>query len=205
MQLIHYFAWPYARMVRVVAFELGLADAIDLVPVGLSLGRYNGDVGATNPIGKVPVLITDDGEALYDSYVICEYLDAQYKGAGILPSAGPSRWRVLRLRSLSDEIIVAGQLIRQESLVRPPAHVSDQWVEMQRSRIDHGLDTVESAADELTEPLNLGQIALACAVDWLRFRGLAEPLSARRNRLFTWFDAFALRPSMMATQPHDIG
>ena len=87
--------------------------------------------------------------------------------------------------------------------MRAPEHVSQPWLDLQRSRIDHGLDAAEALADELARPLNLGQIGLACAIGWLAFRGLAEPLRARRDRLFAWYDAFARRPSMVETEPGD--
>ncbi|MBK17440.1 MAG: glutathione S-transferase [Rhodospirillaceae bacterium] len=203
MQLIYHPASPYVRKVRVAAEELGLTDQIELVHVDLTIGVYNPEVGASNPIGKVPALITDDGDALHDSHVICEYLDSLSNGSRLVPEKAPKRWQVLRLHALSDEIILAGQLLRQETVVRPADQTSPEWMAMQEARINSGLDTAENLADELEAPVNLGQIALACAIDWLEFRGLAQPLRKGRGRMFDWFDDFAKRPSMAETRPVD--
>ena len=138
MQLIHHPASPFARKARVAVLELGLGDAVELVRVDLTLGKYNEAVAVHNPLGKVPTLVTDDGEILFDSHVICDYLDAFAGGHRLVPAAGRARWRILRLHALADGITEAGQLLRQETVVRPRAAHDAGWMALQSDRIAAG-------------------------------------------------------------------
>ncbi len=97
---------PYVRKVVVCAAELGLSERIELTPSG---PRNVADVRQDNPLGKVPALLTDAGEALYDSPVICEYLDSLHDGEALFPVAGEARWRALRQQALGDDRIQADQ------------------------------------------------------------------------------------------------
>ena len=124
MQLIYAAASPFARKVRVLAAETGLLDRIELLDTAVMPTTLNERVNALNPLGKIPVLLTDDDEALYDSRVICEYLDTLHAGAKLLPS-GAARWQVLRLAALADGLMDAALLARYERGVRP---AELQWV-----------------------------------------------------------------------------
>jgi len=120
-------------------------------------------------LGKVPALITDDGAVLYDSYVICDYLDSRYNGWRLIPVDGNERWQVLRVHALADGIVEAGQLLRQETVVRAADMTNAGWMELQMDRINSGLELTGTLAKEFGEPPDLGQIALACAISWLEF------------------------------------
>ena len=87
---------PYVRKVRAVAIELGLDDRIELLTRAMTPVSPDADLNADNPLGKIPCLITDDGEALYDSRVICSYLDSLADGNSVIPGNGPARWTALR-------------------------------------------------------------------------------------------------------------
>jgi glutathione S-transferase len=203
MQLIYHPASPFVRKVRVVAQELGLGDAIELVHVGLTIGKYNSVVGVHNPLGKVPALITDDGAVLYDSYVICDYLESLNAGPHLIPATGEARWGVLRLHALADGIIEAGQLLRHETIMRAPDATNAGWMELQASRVGSGLDLANSLIGDFREEPDFGRIALACTIGWLEFRSLVAPLRQDRSALFAWYDRFSARPSMSATIPTD--
>ena len=177
MQLIYHPASPFARKAPIVAQEVGLGDEMDLMHVDLTIGAYNPVVGAHNPLGKGPTLITNDSSVLYDSFVICDYLDSRHSGRRLIPVDGNARWHVLRLHALADGIVEAGQLLRQETVVRAADMTNGGWMELQRNRIDSGLDLADTLANEFVGLPDLGQIALACAIGWLEFRSLATPFA----------------------------
>src|SRR4051812_33852585 len=101
----------------VVAHEVGVADRLKLTVVKTREAPQ--DIVPVNPLGKIPALICDDGTVLFDSPVICEYLDAQFGGGKLLPAAGDKRWRIMTMAALADGLIDAGILVRHERL-RPP-------------------------------------------------------------------------------------
>ena len=198
MKLRHMHNSPFVRKVVVSAIETGLHDGIERIPTDVF--DPADDLGDVNPLRKVPALTTADGAVLYDSAVICEYLDSLHDGARLVPGKGPGRWRVLRLQALSDGILDAGVLRRLESL-RPEGERSATWDAHQKAKMDRGLDTLERDAAHLEGALDLAQIAIGCALGWLDFRFGHEPWRAGRPRLATWYDGFARRPSMVATAP----
>ena len=160
----------------------------------------NNALARDNPLMKIPTLLTDGGEALFDSRVICEYLDSLHDGAKLVPASGGERWKTLRLNALGDGITDAGILCRYESM-RPADKQWSDWTKGQLAKVHAGLDELEAHVDELAGPARLGPIAVACALGWLEFRAVAGDIRSRRPRLFAWYDAFAKRPSMQATIP----
>ena len=191
---------PFVRKVMVVAAELGLADRIQTVPTDTSDPKSG--LSADNPLGKVPALITDDKEVgtLYDSAVICEYLDSLHDGPKLHPSDGIARWHALRRETLADGIMDAAVLRRMESQ-RPANERSAAWDAKQRSKVMAGLDVLEREAARFVEPLAIDQIAVACALGYLDFRFAAEPWRDGHPTLARWYDRFAKRPSMATTVP----
>jgi glutathione S-transferase len=199
---LHYSpASPYARKVCVVAIETGLDAKIERIVANTSPTKPDPTLGKDNPLFKVPALVTDGGEAIYDSSVICEYLDSLHGGMKLIPPSGGARWRALRLQSLGDGMLDAGILIRYETVLRPAEKRWDDWISGQSTKVNTGLDSLEQDVDELEGPLDIGQIAIACAIGWLEFRKPAGEMRPRRPKLFGWYDAFAKRPSMVATVP----
>ena len=110
MKLYYSSASPYARKVVVVAHELGLDKRIELVPASVVPLKPEPTISKANPLAKIPTLLTDEGEPLYDSGVITEYLDSLSTGRKVIPASGPARWRVKRLEALGDGMTDAGIL-----------------------------------------------------------------------------------------------
>ncbi|MBS0410520.1 MAG: glutathione S-transferase N-terminal domain-containing protein [Proteobacteria bacterium] len=186
---------PYVRKVRVVALELG--QPLDLEPVAVH-DLTNSDYGKINPVNRIPALMTDDVGLIFDSRVICEYLDAR-AGGGVLPAAGPARWAVLRRQALGDGLMDAA-VPRMAERNRPPAQQNpSRLAEYERSQRQI-LDALEAEVDALAG-LDLGVIAVACALAYQDFRFADEPWRPTRPRLAAWYDAFAQRPSMTQTRP----
>lgn len=200
MQLIYAAASPFARKVRVLAIETGLLARIELLDTAVLPTSLNEQVNARNPLGKIPVLLTDGGEALYDSRVICEYLDSLQQGQPLFP-AGGERWRVLRVAALADGLMDAALLARYEGAVRPAELQWPAWLEGQLGKVQRALDELERQAAQLQGPLDIGQIGVACALGYLDFR-FAELAWRERCPALAAFQArVAERESMKATAP----
>ena len=200
MQLRYLATSPFVRKVMVFALETGLADRIERIPTDLA--DPDSGLAAFNPLGKVPTLITDDGGVLYDSALICDYLDSVHDGPPRIPPAGPDRWRTLQTQALADGVLDAGVLRRMESM-RPAENQSADWDARQKAKVDRGLDALEREAARFDGSPEIGQIAAGCALGWLGFRfGHDRPLEGR-STLARWYEAFAKRPSMAATAPKD--
>lgn len=185
---------PYVRKVRVLALELG--TPLELQPVAVH--AIPSDFGKINPVNRIPALELDDGELIFDSRVICEYLDVA-AGGRFLPSAGPERWRVLKLQVFGDGILDAA-VPRYFELQRPPQQRSDHRLAEYERSMRQTLDALEQEAERLGEA-NLGAIAVGCALGYLDFRFADEPWREGRPRLAAWYEAFAARPSMAQTAP----
>jgi len=196
MQLLYQTHSPYARKVLVLAHETGLLPRLDVVHQETSPTRRNDAVYRLNPLGKVPVLILDDGTALFDSAVICDYLDSLHDGARLVPAQGPERWQALRLAALAGGISDAGILLRWETERRPPALRYPALAEGHAGKLREAYAFLEDSA-ALEGPTTIGHIALATALDWIVFRGL--PGFDRHERLRDWYRSFIARPSMQAT------
>ena len=199
MKLYFSAASPYVRKVMVTAIETGLDKKIQQVPTSVVPTKPNADIARDNPLMKVPTLVTDGGEALFDSRVVCEYLDSLHDGRKLIPASGGDRWRVLRMQALGDGILDAGIISRYELAIRPQEKQWSDWLAGQAKKITQGLDLAET--ENLGGPLNLGQIAIACAIGWLEFRKPIGDIRPGRPKLFAWYDEFAKRPSMQATAP----
>lgn len=200
MQLIYAAASPFARKVRVLAAETGLLDRIELLDTAVLPTTLNERVNALNPLGKIPVLLTDDDEALYDSRVICEYLDSLHQGQKLLPS-DTARWQVLRLAALADGLMDAALLARYERGVRPAELQWAAWLEGQLSKVQRALVELERHVGRLQGPLDLAQIGVACALGYLDFRFADLDWRAAHPGLADFQRAFAQRTSMQASTP----
>ena len=187
-------------MVRVTAHEAGVADDIELMPTGaVSPVEVHQSVATDNPLGKIPCLVTDHGHALFDSRVICEYL-AHHGGNGVLyPHEPVKRYRVLTIQALGHGIAEAAVLYRYEMAMRPQALRWDEFAKRQLRRIDDGLDALERRSEEVRE-VTAGAIAVACTLSYLDFRFADRPWRDGRPRLAAFYEAFAQRPSMQASE-----
>ena len=200
MQLIYAAASPFARKVRVLAAETGLLDRIELLDTAVLPTTLNERVNALNPLGKIPVLLTDDDEALYDSRVICEYLDTLHQGQKLLPSDA-ARWQVLRLAALADGLMDAALLARYERGVRPAELQWAAWLDGQLGKVQRALVELERHVGQLQGALDLAQIGVACALGYLDFRFADLDWRAAHPGLADFQQAFAQRTSMQASTP----
>lgn len=195
---------PYVRKVMVLLHETGQLAGVTLVPGSGSPVDPGTAPLEANPLGKVPALERPDGPALYDSRVICRYLDACARdgaGAGLYPE-GARIWDTLTVEATGDGILDAALLMVYEGRLRPEEMRFAPWVEGQWAKVDRALDALETRwMPHLEGPLDAGQIAVGCALGYLDFRHGARGWRAGRPALAAWFDAFAARASMVATQP----
>lgn len=199
MLLRHSKTSPFVRKVMIVALETGLDSALTLETT--NAWAPDTDLPRDNPLGKVPALVADGGEHLYDSPVICEYLDSLHDGARLFPAAGAARWTALRRQALADGILDASLAVVVETLRRPePVRWAD-WVARQQAAITRGLDALEDEAAALAGLSTIGEIAIACALGYLDFRKPVDDWRAGRPRLAAWYAEVARRPSMAATVP----
>jgi glutathione S-transferase len=192
-------ASPFCRKVDVVLLETDQrGDVTDVPAVGHPAATENMPTDV-NPIGKIPVLQLEDGKALYDSRVICRFLDNR-AGAGLFPEQG--LWDVLTLEALGDGIADAAVLMVYEARVRPEDMIYAPWVEGQWAKVARALDALETDWQKtLNDPLNIGQIAVAAALGYLDFRHADRNWRDGHKALATWYEGFADRPSMQATNP----
>jgi glutathione S-transferase len=191
---------PYARKVRVVALETKLDKKIEMVNVALSPVAPNADVDKHNPVGKIPVLSVK-GIDLFDSPVICEYLDNQHKGRKLLPRKGRDRWVALRQQAMADGLLDAALLARYEAALRPEDKRWSDWSQGQMKKINSVLDQLEAEAKALKGKPTLGSISVACALGYLDFRFAANDWRSKHPKLAKWFNSFSKTPSIKATVP----
>ncbi len=192
---------PFGRKVQIALSLLGMDDvkfeAADTMDPRDS-------VRAQNPLGKIPVLILDDGSSFYDSRVILEYLDHRAGGGKIIPRDPDQRFAALRLQALCDGILDASILGVYEGRWRAPEKHDPQWVEHQAGKVARGLNAIESEPPALAASPQLpqvGQITLACALGYRDFR-FGGTWRADHPRLVAWLETFAARvPAFAATTP----
>lgn len=189
---------PYVRKVRVVAIEKHLDSQLQLIEA-LPWPEPTAIV-ALNPLGKIPALVTDDGVTLYDSPVICEYLDALTPTIPLIPAAGPHRWRVLRLQALADGVLDAAVQLLLENR-RSPEKQSTVWKDRQIAAIRRAIVALQDDTALDTTPLDLGQITTVIALEYLQFRFPDLDFGIADTRLAAWWRTLRERPSFVATRP----
>jgi glutathione S-transferase len=202
MKLHYNVASPYARKVMAVAIETGLESRIEPVVRMMTPVKPDPELAADNPLGKIPCLVTDDGMALYDSRVICEYLDGLHAGPKMFP-AGPARWTALRRQAMGDGMLDAALLGRYETFLRPEERRWPEWIESQKQKFRRALDALEQEAEALAT-VDIGTIALGCALGYLDFRYADEDWRGPRPRLAAWYERFAGRPALARTAPKEV-
>ncbi|HRK24376.1 MAG TPA: glutathione S-transferase [Beijerinckiaceae bacterium] len=201
MQLYYSPASPYARKVLIVAHETGLADTITLLTGPVSPIEKDKAINRHNPAGKIPTLVTEAGEAIYDSRVIVEYLAARAGDSKLFP-AGAERWKALVLQSLCDEALDACLLARYEQVLRPEPLRWGAWIEGQMHKIATSLDVLErDYAHRLAAHFDIGTIAAATLMGYLDFRFTDFDWRATRPHLAAWAAGIVARPSVAATLP----
>lgn len=199
MKLRYSAASPYVRKVMVLAHEVGLADQIELVPTSVAPTQVNAAFAVENPLVKVPTLVLGDGQSLFDSRVIAEYLDAQHPGRRLFPAEGRARWTALRQQAIADGLLDAALLTRYELNLRPEPQRWPDWVEGQFRKVRQALTAL--AAETLGAEPTIGEIAAGCALGYLDFRFPEEDWRRAHPALAAWYAKIAQRPSFVATQP----
>lgn len=190
-------ASPFARKVRVMIIETGLADKIEIEMLSTIEEVQNMPL-ARNPLGKIPALELDNGEALFDSPVICEYLDGIQGGAPLFPKEGWVRWHALRLQAAGDGIGDAAAAMGVEGM-RAEDKRSDRALENQWKKITRTTGLLNDNMDWLDGPLNIGQIAVATSLGYADFRLDDYQWRDERPNLESWFTEFNERASMQET------
>ncbi len=195
MKLYYSKASPFARKVRASAILLGLDQQIELIAVD-PLANPAG-LHAANPLGLIPTLVTDDGFAFFDSPVICEYLN----GIGdlpIIPAAGAPRSISLRLQALGDGIMAAA-VLRRKLVVQAGLAEDQPLVVRQKAAIERTLEVLER--HPLSRHVDIGLIAVACALGFLDLRFADEPWRPAHPQLAAWFEEISQQDCIRLTHP----
>lgn len=191
-------ASPFGRKVRIAASVLGLSDAIRIESADTTDPKDT--LRSQNPLGKLPVLIDEDGEIIFDSRVILEYLDQRAGGGKILPRDPKGRIATLRLQALADGMMDACLLQVYEVRLRHEDKRDQNWVKNQAEKVSRALNVLEANPPPLAATPQAGDIALACALGYLdlRFEGAWR---IKYPALVRWLDAFESRiPSFAQTR-----
>ncbi len=201
MKLYYSNTSPYSRKVRLTIFETNLQSQIEMQLVN-PFAANNPELFAANPLGKIPALILDDGQVLYDSPVICHYLNEISESADLLPGKQQSRYQVLCWEALADGLVDAAYNIVMERR-RPEPEQSATCMAQWRTEIQRVLQYLEAHISQLDEPITLAHLSLASAIGYLNFR-LSELLDDNHlPKTLAWFQSFNTHLAMQATQPFD--
>lgn len=199
MKLFYAPASPFARKVLACAVARDIDSRIE--PVEVNASQSPPALLAVNPLSKIPALLTDDGQPLYDSPVICEYLDSLGDAAPMFPPSGGARWRALLHQGQGDGMMDAAVLRRGESL-RPVEAARTAAMDRQKAAIDRTLVVLEREPPH--QALDIGTIAIGCALGYLDFRFAAEPWRPAHPRLAEWYRVLAAQPPFTRTEPREL-
>jgi len=198
---LHYSATsPFTRKCLVCAHELGIRDRIELVPAKAHPVERDRALVPLNPLAQVPILVADDGTALHDSRVICEYLNA-LAGGDLFPPDAPARWSALVEQSVADGMTDAALLTRYETAARPESMRWSPWIEGQLDKVACALADLERRVAGFGDRVDIGTIAFACALGYLDLRFASLDWRDRHPNAAAWFAWFGGRESMAATRP----
>jgi glutathione S-transferase len=198
MKLYYANASPYARKVRLTIIEKGLSDKVETHLCNPF--DEPAELIAANPLGKIPTLITDVGVALYDSRVICEYLDTFETDVELIPKTSKPHWQVKQWEALADGIMDAAYNIVMERK-RPTEEQSKAAIVCWSGEIKRTVEAANRTITTLPTSLTLAHLALAAALGYLAFRLADLNWQNGQEALASWYNAFAVRPSMVSTQP----
>jgi glutathione S-transferase len=200
MKLLSHPFSPYVRKARIAMAMKGVADRIEVVTVDTNPGD-NAEINGSNPLGKIPALVIDGSTAIFDSHVICEYLDSLAPAPLLFPAAGVERIKILTLGALADGMLDAALLLVYEKRFRPENMWHAPWMQRQQGKIDRSLDHLENNPPALGASPDYGHLTLACALGYLDFRHDGK-WRVGHPHLVAWLDAFAAAvPAFEATRP----
>jgi glutathione S-transferase len=192
---------PFVRKVMIFAHETGLVGRLECVRTVVAQTTANVDLLTDNPLSKIPTLVLDDGTALYDSAVICEYLDGLHGGDRLFRPEGPARWTALRRQALGDgfmDFLILWRYERQRA--QPLQSVIDAF----GAKYGATMTSLDQEASSLaTSPFGIGHIAIGCSLSYLDFRFAHLDWRKLHPQIAAWHASFAERPSVKATEPVD--
>jgi glutathione S-transferase len=199
MKLLYSATSPFVRKVSIVLIETGLSDRVENVPT--NPWDPQSDLPAQNPIGKVPTLISAQGVEIFDSSVICEFLDNLHAGSKMFPIDAEGRITANQFQSLADGMMDAAVLGFIENSRRPKDRRWGEWSDRQLAAITRSLNWLEERHQTLNQTSDIGTISVACALGYLDFRFADLEWRRHHERLAEWFEQFAQRESIRATAP----
>jgi glutathione S-transferase len=192
---------PFVRKVMIVAHETGLADKLTLVRTVAASTRPHPELMRDNPLSKIPTLVLDDGRPVYDSPVICEYLDQLHTGPKLFPTEPDARFVALRRQALGDGLLDMLILWRDERMRQQPSEVH---LASYAARRKATLAAMNAEVDQLSAaPFSIGHVAIGCALGYLDFRFASEDWRQDHPPLARWHADFSARPSVRNTEPID--
>lgn len=187
---------PYVRKCVAAAIARGIDGQMELWTVGTTAP----ELAALNPLSKVPTLVLDDGTVIYDSPVICEYLDSIGSAPALFPASGPARWKALTQMALGDGILDATQPRRRE-VALPQDEGRQEYIRTQQAKVSRALDVLEGQADGLGQLTTIGEITIGCALGYLDFRYPHEPWRPGHPKLEAWYARVLQLPPLARTVP----
>jgi glutathione S-transferase len=194
---------PFARKVMVAAHELQIVERIECVDTSVNMTRTNAALMRSNPLNKIPTLINDNGQAWFDSLVICEYLDRLAAGPRLFPELPEQRLAALRWHALGNGLLDLLVLWRNE-LLRPANQQSPELLEALGAKANATIELLETECAALrATPLSIGHIAIGCALGYIDFRFPKLAWRDRAATLAVWFEGFNQRDSMQKTVPSE--
>jgi glutathione S-transferase len=194
---------PFVRKVSILLDETGLAAQVERVRSVAAMATPNPAIMADNPLSQIPALVLDDGTPLYDSPVICEYLDSLHDGARFFPAAGPARWLALRRQALADGMLAILLLWRQERM-KTTAQQIPAWLAAFELKIFTSLGRLEQEADVLArDGFDIGHLSIGCMLSYLDYRFADLDWRTPHPRLAGWHAGFEQRPAVIANAPDD--
>jgi glutathione S-transferase len=192
---------PFARKVRIAAIELGLIDKIELFTAAVAPAQPNPEYSKIYPMKKLPALILGNGDIIVDSYVIVEYLDELAGGGKLIPTSGPTRWKVKSDHSMLQAMLDSVLLCRYEKMVRPQGLQWQGWSDDHWNRAWTGMAHFENQPDMLSRPLDISQIALVCVLGYADYRFADCGWRKAYPKLDAFHEKMLQRPSVKISVP----
>jgi glutathione S-transferase len=189
-------ASPYVRKAMACAVARGIDNKIER----WTIPATDPAITEFNPLNKVPTLVTDDVGPLFDSPVICEYLDTVGTAAPLFPASGQARWNASRLQALGDGIMDASQPRRRE-IGLPQDEGRIAYIALQQGKVARALDALEKEASTFGKLTHIGEITVGCALGYLDFRFGNEPWRAGHPKLTAWYEEVVKLPALAQTMP----
>ena len=201
MKLVYSPPSPFVRKVTTLIYHANLNDSIELINVKTTALSVAEEARAANPLGKIPIMILEDGNSIFDSRGITRYLD-DFAGSNLYPQ--DKIYDILTLEALADGIMESAVSITYESKLRPQNEQSPSWMEAQWSKVLHAIKALDDGQFQaMDSEMNMGQIAVACALGYLDFRHNARQWRSGHSDLASWNDKMMKLPAIIKTIPTD--